>query len=94
MRVEGTLDGLMYVSRLLTAFCIYRNLNTKLFTATPQYKHIPTRHKREIIVVRGTETVPQKNRSYKELIEQLNASKAGDRTGAGAGEAVGNPPTA
>jgi hypothetical protein len=41
-------------------------------------------HKREIIVVRGTESVQQKNRSYKELVEQLNTSGAG----AGAGEAV------
>jgi hypothetical protein len=25
---------------------------------TPRYKHVPTRHKREIIVVRGTKTKP------------------------------------
>jgi hypothetical protein len=46
---------------------------------TLQYKHIPTRHKREIIVVRGTESVQQKNRTYKELVEQLNASWDGTR---------------
>jgi hypothetical protein len=51
---------------------------------TLQYKHILTRHKREIIVVQGTELIQQKNRLYKELIEQLNASRAGT----GAGEAV------
>ena len=43
------------------------------FLPTPQHKHIPTRYKREIIV-RGSETTSQKNRSYKELIEQLNGS--------------------
>ena len=47
---------------------------------TPQ-KPVPARHKREIIVVRGTETPEQKARSYKELLEQLN--KLGN-----AGEAV------
>ena len=36
-------------------------------------KSVPARHKREIIVTRGTETTAQKNRTYKELIEQLNA---------------------
>jgi hypothetical protein len=41
---------------------------------TLQHKHIPARHKREIIVVRGSETTLQKDRSYKELIEQLNRS--------------------
>ena len=46
---------------------------------TLQYKHIPMRHKREIIVVRGTESVQQKNRTYKELVEQLNASWDGTR---------------
>jgi hypothetical protein len=38
---------------------------------TPQ-KPVPARHKREIIVVRGTETPEEKARSYKELLEQLN----------------------
>jgi hypothetical protein len=59
-------------------------------TLQHRYKHIPTRHKREIIVVRGTETVQQKNRTYKELIEQLNASGTGTGSGArtGTGEAV------
>ena len=57
-------------------------------TLQHRYKHIPTRHKREIIVVRGTETVPQKNWLYKELIEQLNASGTGSRAGTGTGEAV------
>jgi hypothetical protein len=53
-------------------------------------QHILIRHKREIIVVRGTESIQQKSRSYKELIEQLNASGAGTGTGArtGAGDAV------
>jgi hypothetical protein len=54
---------------------------------TPQYKHIPTCHKREIIVVRGTESIPQKMRSYKELVEQLNASWDGTKRGE-AGEVV------
>ena len=45
------------------------------------YKPVPTRHKREIVVVRGNESNTQKNRSYKEIIEQLN------KTGV-AGEAV------
>jgi hypothetical protein len=40
---------------------------------TPQ-KPVPARHKREIIVVRGSESTNQKNRSYKELPEQLNKS--------------------
>jgi hypothetical protein len=44
-------------------------------------KPVPLRHKREIVVVRGTETEEQKRRTYKELLEQLN--KAGV-----AGEAV------
>ena len=35
---------------------------------TPQ-KQVPSRHKREIIIVRGDETTNQKNRSYKELLE-------------------------
>jgi hypothetical protein len=43
------------------------------------------RHKREIIVVQGTELIQQKSRSYKELIKQLNASGAGTGTGTGAG---------
>ena len=51
-------------------------------------------HKCEIIVVRGTETVQQKNRTYKELIEQLNAlgmgtgSRTGTRTGTGEAVAI------
>jgi hypothetical protein len=36
-------------------------------------KPVPARHKREIIVVRGTETSEEKARSYKELLEQLNS---------------------
>ena len=39
---------------------------------TPQ-KPVPARHKREIIVVRGTESPEEKARSYKELLEQLNS---------------------
>jgi hypothetical protein len=46
------------------------------------------RHKYEIIVVRGTKIVPQKNQSYKELIEQLNALGIGSRARTGTGEAV------
>jgi hypothetical protein len=38
---------------------------------TPQ-KPVPTRHKREIVVVQGTETTEQKRRTYKELLEQVN----------------------
>ena len=44
-------------------------------------KPVPLRHKREIIVVRGTETADQKRRTYKELLEQLNSTRV-------AGEAV------
>ena len=57
---------------------------------TLQYKHIPMRHKRKIIVVQGTESIQQKNQLYKELIEQLNASgaRAGTRAGAGARDTV------
>jgi hypothetical protein len=36
-------------------------------------KPVPTRHKQEIIVVQGTETLEEKARSYKELLEQLNS---------------------
>jgi hypothetical protein len=36
-------------------------------------KQVPLRHKREIIIVRGDETTAQKNRSYKELVEQLSS---------------------
>src|SRR4030081_3102440 len=54
-------------------------------TLQHRYKDIPTRHKREIIVVRGTETVQQKNQTYKELIEQLNASGTGTGSGARTG---------
>lgn len=43
------------------------------------------RHKREIIVVRCNESIQQKKRTYKELIEQPNASRAGTGTETGAG---------
>jgi hypothetical protein len=48
---------------------------------TSRYKHIPTRYKREIIVVHSKELIPQKMRSYKELVEQLNASWDGTKRG-------------
>jgi len=35
-------------------------------------KPVPTRHKREIVVVRGNESNTQKMRTYKEIIEQLS----------------------
>jgi acyl-coenzyme A synthetase/AMP-(fatty) acid ligase len=35
-------------------------------------KPVPAHHKREIVVVRGTETAEQKRRTYKELLEQVN----------------------
>jgi hypothetical protein len=38
-------------------------------------KPVPARHKREIILVRGTETTIEKNRTYKELLEQINKSE-------------------
>jgi hypothetical protein len=38
----------------------------------PKHKPVPTRHRREIIVVRGNESNTQKDRSYQEIIEQLN----------------------
>ena len=54
---------------------------------TPQ-KPVPARHKREIIAVRGNESTNQKNRTYKELLEQLNRSGA-----AGTAVAVRKLPT-
>jgi len=44
-------------------------------------KLVLLRHKREIIVVQGTETAEQKRRTYKELLEQMNKVRV-------AGEAV------
>jgi hypothetical protein len=41
---------------------------------TPQ-KPVPLRHKREIVVVQGFETIEEKRRTYKELLQQVN--KAG-----------------
>jgi len=41
---------------------------------TPQ-KPVLTRHKHEIIVVQGTETTKQKQRTYKELLEQVNSAR-------------------
>lgn len=38
----------------------------------PIQKPVPARHKREVILVRGTETQIEKNRTYKELLEQIN----------------------
>jgi hypothetical protein len=58
-----------------------RALKRLIVLLTLQYKHILMYHKRKIIVVQGTELIQQKSRSYKELIEQLNASGAGTRTG-------------
>ena len=55
-----------------------QSLNTN--HVTPQ-KPVPLRHKREIVVVRGTETAEQKRRTFKELLEQMNKAGA-------AGEAV------
>lgn len=51
------------------------------FALTLTYKPVPTRHRREILVVQGNKSNTQKNRSYKEIKEQLN------RTGV-AGEPV------
>ena len=42
-------------------------------------KQIPLRHKREIVVVRGFESLEEKRRTYKELLEQVNqAGVAGE----------------
>jgi hypothetical protein len=62
-----------------------QSLNT--VHVTPQ-KPVPTRHKREIIVERGSESTNQKNRSYKELLQQLNKSEV-----AGAAVAIRKLPT-
>jgi hypothetical protein len=58
-----------------------QSLNTGHVTLPTLQKPVPLRHKREIIVVRGTETADQKRRTYKELLEQLNSTRV-------AGEAV------
>jgi hypothetical protein len=41
-------------------------------------KPVPARHKREIVVVRGKESNKQKNRTYKEIIEQNEKGVAGE----------------
>jgi hypothetical protein len=38
-------------------------------------KPVLSRHKREIVVVQGTETVDQKRRTYKELLQQVNKAR-------------------
>jgi hypothetical protein len=38
---------------------------------------VPARHKREIIITQGVETVEQAQRTGKELVEQLNSVGAG-----------------
>jgi hypothetical protein len=38
-------------------------------------KLVLVRYKQEIIVVQGSKTTNQKNKSYKELLEQLNKSR-------------------
>jgi hypothetical protein len=45
------------------------------------YVPLQIRHKREIIIVQGKELNAQKNKTYKEIIEQLNEIRV-------AGEAV------
>ncbi len=40
--------------------------------APPSQKPVPSRHNREIIIERGSETLMQRERSHKELIEQAN----------------------
>jgi len=38
-------------------------------------KPVPLCHKREIVVVQGTETAEQKRRIYKELLKQINKAR-------------------
>jgi len=46
-----------------------RTQQSRLANEAIPTKPVPGRHRREVIAVRGTETIAQKNRSYKELIE-------------------------
>jgi hypothetical protein len=56
-----------------SASAVQTRAQQSLNAVAPQ-KPVPARHKREIILVRGTETTAQKNRTYKELLEQINKS--------------------
>jgi len=46
--------------------------NYRMNRPIPTEKHIPLRHTREIILVRGQETEQQKARTYKELLDGVN----------------------
>ena len=80
-RAEGTPASYAAVASQGTPTQQSRTLQSRLANEAIPMKPVPGRHRREVIAVRGTETMAQKNRSYKELIEQLN-------TAAAAGKAV------
>jgi hypothetical protein len=70
MDASGT--GTSYATAAQRGAAAAAGAQSRMQSRTEPWKPVPARHKREIIVSKGEETLEQARRTGKELIEQLN----------------------